>query len=184
MDHDARGISCGHFRFFGGDAFGQRGDVIVCAAFESRTPPPPYGHVDLVLAQAVACNVITRDDAALITDTRLDGRTLAHAADTLGIPAAEARIARKTAESAALTDELVIDVADLEQHSRSQIEKLRAVLDRGVDDAALRELAQDLLEHRQQRLRMFADQREQLRAWRAAAAAHDSALAELPAEIS
>ncbi len=39
---------------------------------EAFAPHRPYGHVDLLLAQAVALGVVTQDDADLIIDIRLD----------------------------------------------------------------------------------------------------------------
>jgi hypothetical protein len=39
---------------------------------EALAPHRPYGHVDLLLARAVALGVVTEDDADLIIDTRLE----------------------------------------------------------------------------------------------------------------
>lgn len=77
-----------------------RASKAVRGAFESRTPPPPYGHVDLVMARAVTEGVLTRTDATLVSATRLDGDSLTATAETVGVSAAEARLMRKHAEAA------------------------------------------------------------------------------------
>jgi hypothetical protein len=73
----------------------------------SAAPPQPWGHPDLVLADAVAKGVLSPVAAELIGATRLEHLTLAQAADRLGIGVqaakkmrqrAEARLARKIAQ--------------------------------------------------------------------------------------
>ncbi|QBI55466.1 hypothetical protein [Streptomonospora litoralis] len=51
---------------------------------ESAAPRPPWGHPDLVLADAVACGVITAGEAQLIGETRLARTTLHRVAADLG----------------------------------------------------------------------------------------------------
>lgn len=53
-------------------------------AAESRTPPPPYGHVDLVLARAVREQVITAAEADIIGAIRLDLQSVAKVAAAHG----------------------------------------------------------------------------------------------------
>jgi hypothetical protein len=54
-------------------------------AHESAPPPPPWGHPDLLLADAVAKQVLSPLQAELIGRSRLEGVTLKHAADELGL---------------------------------------------------------------------------------------------------
>jgi hypothetical protein len=61
-------------------------------------PPVPFGHPDLVLAQAVACGAITAVDAELIAATRLELRPLAEVATELHLPYQAARRRRARAE--------------------------------------------------------------------------------------
>jgi hypothetical protein len=80
--------------------------LILCEVSQpvSAAPPLPWGHPDLVLADAVGKGVISYVAAELIGATRLEHLTLAQAADRLGIGVqaatklrqrAEARLARK-----------------------------------------------------------------------------------------
>lgn len=51
----------------------------------ARTPHRPYGHPDLILGRAVAAGVLSREEADLIGDTRLEGvltEELAHGSNT------------------------------------------------------------------------------------------------------
>jgi len=66
----------------------------------SQTPRPQYGHVDLVLARAVAENIITFTAASLIYRTRFDGDTIAKAAASAGLETTCAIRIRKSAERA------------------------------------------------------------------------------------
>ncbi|MUL41556.1 sigma-70 family RNA polymerase sigma factor [Streptomonospora sp. PA3] len=52
---------------------------------ESAVPRPPWGHPDLVLADAVAAGVLTAAEAQLIAETRLAGATLHQIAADLGV---------------------------------------------------------------------------------------------------
>ncbi|WP_240507049.1 hypothetical protein [Thermoactinospora rubra] len=61
----------------------------------SRAPAAPWGHPDLVLADAVAKGIISELDAELIGLTRLEKRTLAEAADELGLSAEAAKKRRQ-----------------------------------------------------------------------------------------
>jgi hypothetical protein len=63
-------------------------------------PPQPYGHPDLVLAQAVAEGVLCAADAALVGDTRLGLSRPADAARALGIGTGAAYKRRRRAEAA------------------------------------------------------------------------------------
>lgn len=65
----------------------------------SEVPARPYGHPDLVLAEAVAEGVIEAGDAALIGDTRLGGMSLAEAASRLGMAVDSVRHRRRRAEA-------------------------------------------------------------------------------------
>lgn len=68
---------------FGGD--GERGSGLApVGRWESAPPPTPSGHPDLVLADAVADGVLTRAEAVLIGETRLERTTLAQAAARRG----------------------------------------------------------------------------------------------------
>ncbi len=64
-----------------------------------EVPARPYGHPDLVLAEAVDQGVIEAADAALIGDTRLGDMTLAQAASVLGLAAESVRHRRRRAEA-------------------------------------------------------------------------------------
>lgn len=65
----------------------------------SEVPSRPYGHPDLVLAEAVTEGVIEAGDAALIGDTRLGGTSLAEAAALLGMAPDSVRHRRRRAEA-------------------------------------------------------------------------------------
>ena len=66
--------------------------------FCSTEPHLPYGHPDLVLARAVAENVITDWEAELIGATRLEKQSLAQAASVRGVSYEAAKKARQRAE--------------------------------------------------------------------------------------
>lgn len=66
---------------------------------ETAQPKAPWGHPDLVLADAVDKGVINRLDAELIGLTRLERRTLAEAADILGLTGEGAKKRRQRAEA-------------------------------------------------------------------------------------
>jgi hypothetical protein len=68
-------------------------------AEESSAPPPPAGHPDFVLADAVRQEVITAGEAALIGATRLEDVTLTAAAGQLGICYETAKVRRWRAET-------------------------------------------------------------------------------------
>jgi hypothetical protein len=57
------------------------------------------GHPDFVLASATHADVITREEAALIGASRLEGRSLSAVAERLGIPVTTAWCRRKSAEA-------------------------------------------------------------------------------------
>ncbi len=67
---------------------------------DGEAPPLPVAHPDLVLAQAVAEEVITERDAALIGDTRFGVMSLDEAAARLGIARWAAFKRRRRAEQA------------------------------------------------------------------------------------
>jgi hypothetical protein len=69
------------------------------AGYASAPPPAPCGHEDLVLARAHRHGVITAEDAELIGMTRLDGMSLAEAADALGASKNAVKIRRQRAEA-------------------------------------------------------------------------------------
>jgi DNA-directed RNA polymerase specialized sigma24 family protein len=64
-----------------------------------EVPARPYGHPDLVLAEAVAEGVIEARDAALIGDTRLGGMSLSEAASVMGMAVDSVRHRRRKAEA-------------------------------------------------------------------------------------
>jgi hypothetical protein len=67
--------------------------------FHSSTPTPPWGHPDLVLARAVAEDVITGEQAELIGSTRLEPEyTLSQAAADWGISYKAIEQVRRRAE--------------------------------------------------------------------------------------
>lgn len=66
--------------------------------FCSSAPTPPWGHPDFVLARAVAENVITADEAELIGSTRLEGVSLAIAAEERGVAYEATKKTRQRAE--------------------------------------------------------------------------------------
>ncbi|MFE3452464.1 hypothetical protein ACFXJ8_26435 [Nonomuraea sp. NPDC059194] len=64
----------------------------------SKAPAAPWGHPDLVLADAVAKGVVSELDAELIGRTRLEKRTLAEAAAELGLTEEAAKKRRQRCE--------------------------------------------------------------------------------------
>jgi hypothetical protein len=58
-------------------------DVVYCDDLDNEAAAPhrPYGHVDLLLARAVALELIDPDEAALIIDTRLEYQPIEQLAD-------------------------------------------------------------------------------------------------------
>jgi hypothetical protein len=80
---------------YAGAAPGSPQEIPVAAA----APPRPWGHPDLVLADAVAQGVISAADAALIAATRLESLPLTAAARHLDLPYDAARMRRSRAES-------------------------------------------------------------------------------------
>ncbi|MFE0099811.1 hypothetical protein [Streptomyces sp. NPDC059009] len=72
----------------------------VGSRFESVPPRPPWGHPDLLLANAVRAGVLTRTEADLIGSTRLDkesvsGWALAHGRTRAGVYKARQRAERR-----------------------------------------------------------------------------------------
>jgi hypothetical protein len=68
-------------------------------ARESAPPPHPWGHPDLLLADAVAKRVLSPLQAELIGRSRLEGFTLKQVADELGIGREAAYSARRRGEA-------------------------------------------------------------------------------------
>lgn len=66
--------------------------------FDSRIPPPPYGHVDFVLAQAVHEQVISQYEALLIGAIRIDKIAARRIADDQKIPIIDLKLKFKVAE--------------------------------------------------------------------------------------
>jgi hypothetical protein len=66
-------------------------------------PHLPYGHPDLILQRAVDADVITADEADLISTTRLDAVTVERHAADLGLDPAALRMRRNRAETALVT---------------------------------------------------------------------------------
>ena len=65
----------------------------------SAAPPRPWGHPDIVLARAVAADVVSATDAELIATTRLEGANLAAIAEDLGLDYETCRMRRSRAEA-------------------------------------------------------------------------------------
>lgn len=66
--------------------------------FESRIPPKRYGHMDLVLLEAVDEGVITLKEAKIVGATRIEEIELKQIAKEYGIPKIELSLAMKVAE--------------------------------------------------------------------------------------
>ena len=66
---------------------------------ESQPPPPPWGHPDLILFDAVAKGVLSALQAELIGRSRLENLTLKQAAAELGVGYEAARKARQRGEA-------------------------------------------------------------------------------------
>jgi hypothetical protein len=66
-------------------------------------PHLPYGHPDLILQRAVDAQVITVDEADLISTTRLEAVTVERHAENLGLDPAALRMRRHRAETALVT---------------------------------------------------------------------------------
>lgn len=66
--------------------------------FESHPPPAEYRHVDLVLADAVKEDIITRLQARLILETRLDHHTVKRTATAHQVGVRKARRERRIGE--------------------------------------------------------------------------------------
>lgn len=66
--------------------------------FRSAPPRPPWGHPDLVLDKAVGAGVLTRTEADLIGDTRLDEVSISDWADRNHMTGGAAYKARRRAE--------------------------------------------------------------------------------------
>ncbi|WP_329237624.1 hypothetical protein OG417_34370 [Actinoallomurus sp. NBC_01490] len=66
---------------------------------ESQPPPPPWGHPDLILFDAVAKGVLSPVQAELIGRSRLENLTLKQAAAELGVGYEAARKARQRGEA-------------------------------------------------------------------------------------
>ncbi|PPK61895.1 hypothetical protein V5P93_002368 [Actinokineospora auranticolor] len=79
--------------------------------YGSMTPPPPSGHPDFVLADAVAAGVITAAEAELIGSTRFEDVSLADAAALRDLSHQAVKKARRRAEFR-LVDYLLADTRD------------------------------------------------------------------------
>lgn len=66
--------------------------------FESQPPIRPYGHVDIVIANAVRERIITMQEAALIIEIRLEGNDIVDVAEQSGMPRLEFMLSYKGAE--------------------------------------------------------------------------------------
>ena len=76
----------------------ERYEKIRTGSGDSRTPPPLYGHPDLLLGRAVALNVISEEQAQLIYSTRLEERRIDDVAARFGQPTQALRMQRRRAE--------------------------------------------------------------------------------------
>ncbi|GAA2975976.1 PqqD family protein [Actinokineospora diospyrosa] len=79
--------------------------------YRSIEPPPPAGHPDFVLADAVAAGAITAAEAELIGSTRFEDVSLADAAALRNVSRQAVRKARRRAEYR-LADYLLADTRD------------------------------------------------------------------------
>jgi hypothetical protein len=70
----------------------------VRVGFESRIPPRPFGHVDLVLANAVVEGIITPFEAEMIASTRIEHRDMTRLAEQSGTSRVDIHLLRKKAE--------------------------------------------------------------------------------------
>jgi hypothetical protein len=68
------------------------------AVYESHPPPDQHQHVDLVLIEAIEEGIITKQQADLILETRLEKRSLRQSANGHGIEFAKARYERRHGE--------------------------------------------------------------------------------------
>ncbi|MCI0689227.1 MAG: hypothetical protein L0Y54_18645 [Sporichthyaceae bacterium] len=66
--------------------------------WDTIAAPVPFGHPDLVLAEAVSCGAINAMEAELIAQTRIEDKPLAAVASALGLPYQAARRRRARAE--------------------------------------------------------------------------------------
>ncbi|GLY79210.1 hypothetical protein [Actinoallomurus iriomotensis] len=73
--------------------------VMPLPPLESQPPPPPWGHPDLILFDAVAKGVLSPVQAELIGRSRLENLTLKQAAAELGLGYEAARKARQRGEA-------------------------------------------------------------------------------------
>lgn len=80
-------------------AYTEANSVRAVKAAASAPPRPDFGHVDLVVAKAVAEGVVSRFEADLIVTTRLDGRSLIEVGEALGTTANALRMRRRKAEA-------------------------------------------------------------------------------------
>ncbi len=72
--------------------------VMCSVVYESHPPPDQYQHVDLVLTDAVDQGIITKLQASLILETRLDHHTVKQCADAQQLAVPEARQERRLGE--------------------------------------------------------------------------------------
>lgn len=68
------------------------------AVYESHPPPDQHEHVDLVLIEAIEEDIITKEQADLILETRLNRHSLRKCANGLGVEFAKARYERRHGE--------------------------------------------------------------------------------------
>jgi hypothetical protein len=89
-------------------------DTPLCELDEhaSMPPPPPWGHPDMVLADAVAADVITTEEAELIGSTRLEERDLHQVAAEQGVSAKALWMRRHRAEQRLVTVLLAVSTTD------------------------------------------------------------------------
>lgn len=80
-------------------AYTEANSVRAAKAAASAPPKPGFGHVDLVVAKAVAEDVVSRFEADLIVTTRLDGRSLIEVGKALGTTSNALRMRRRKAEA-------------------------------------------------------------------------------------
>jgi hypothetical protein len=80
-------------------AYMEANSVRAAKAAASAPPKPDFGHVDLVVARAVAEGVVSQFEADLIVTTRLDGRSLIDVGEALGTTANALRMRRRKAEA-------------------------------------------------------------------------------------
>jgi hypothetical protein len=111
------------------DAYAVRHVSLTAVADHAAAPPRPYGHPDLVLADAIAKGVINAREAELIGGTRIDKQSLKHVAAQLDIPYQTAKWQRRQAEPRLVDAILAEEVQTIITPIRSRVPYLEIETD-------------------------------------------------------